>query len=82
MLAEKNVLCLKFDFGQNLPLPKIPVSNQFYKRFIWLHIINVHIFENHKRSYMYLFMEGNFKKGANTVCNLHLDSIKKELRLL
>lgn len=31
MLSEPNVLCLEFDFGQNLALPKIPVSDQFYK---------------------------------------------------
>ena len=80
--SEKNVLCLEFDFGQNLPLPKIPVSDQFYKRLMWLHIFNVHVLgADHKRSYMYLFMEGNLKKGSNTVCNFLFDSIQKELKL-
>ena len=81
MLSEKDVLCLEFDFGQNLPLPKIPVSDQFYKRLLWLHIFNVNVFGDHKRSYMYLFMEGILKKGANTVCNLLFHSIQNELKL-
>ena len=33
-LEENDVLCLEFDFGQNLGLPKIPISDQFYKRLI------------------------------------------------
>ena len=67
MLNEKNALCMEFDFGQNLPLPKLPVSDQFYKRLIYLHVFNVHVFGLHKRSYMYFFLEGLFKKGGNTV---------------
>ena len=55
ILADKTALCLEFDFGQNLPLPKIPVSDQFYKRLIWLHMFNVNVFGNHKQSYMYFF---------------------------
>ena len=81
LLSKDNVLCLEFDFGQNLPLPKIPVSDQFYKRLFWLHVFNVNVFGNHKRSYMYLFMEGILKEGVNTVCNLILHSIENELKL-
>ena len=53
-------LYLEFEFGQNLPLPKL------------LHIFNVHV---HCRkgefspNYMFLFTEGVFKKGGNTVFN-------------
>lgn len=54
---------------------------QFYKRLIWLDVFNVHVFGNHKRSYMYFFTEGNFKKGCNTVCNLIWDAIKKEFTI-
>lgn len=64
-----NCLCIEFDFGQNLPLPKLPVSEQFSRRLWWLHILNVHVFGEHGRSYMYTFLEGQLKKGANTVCN-------------
>ncbi|KAL1488158.1 hypothetical protein ABEB36_015116 [Hypothenemus hampei] len=28
--TSENNLCLEFDFGQNLPLPKLPISAQFY----------------------------------------------------
>lgn len=81
LLAEKNILCLEVDFGQNLPLPEIPVSDQFYKRLIWLNIFNVHVFGSHKRSYMYFFLEGKLKKGGNTVCNLILNAIEREFKL-
>ena len=33
MLQKKNVLHIKFDFGQNLPCPKIPVNSQFLLSF-------------------------------------------------
>lgn len=79
MLKEKDVLCCEFDFGQNLPLPKINVSDQFYRRLIWLHIFNVH-FYNQDNSYMFMFMEGYFKKGANTVCNFVSHSILNEFK--
>ena len=79
--AKKNVLILEFDFGKNLGLPKIPVSDQFYKRLIWLHIFNVNVLGNSKRSYMYFFLEGELKKGGNTVCNMLYDAIKREYGL-
>lgn len=78
MIKEKNVLCLEFDIGRNLPLPKIPVSEQCYRRLIWLHIFNVHVFGPNKKSYMYSFIEGKFEKGGNTVCNFLFASIKRE----
>ena len=61
LLSNKDVLCCEFDFGQNLPLRKINVSDQFYRRLIWPYIFNVHI-HNQDNSYMYMFMEGFFKK--------------------
>lgn len=73
-------LCCEFDFGQNLPLPKLPVSAQFYLRLVWLHIFNVHIHKT-DRSYMFPFMEGYLNKGGNTVCNLVLYTILEELKL-
>ena len=40
MLAmSKNNLCCEFDYGQNLPLPKLPVSAQFYLRLMWLFLL-------------------------------------------
>lgn len=80
MLATPNALNSEFDFGQNLPLPKIPVNSQFFLRLLWLYIFNVHI-HGTERSYMIHFMEGSLKKGANTVCNLVYHVIKKEIEL-
>lgn len=80
MMAEKRALRIEFDFGQNLPFPKIPVSDQFYRRLLWLHIFNAHVFNDNNQSNMYLFREGKFKKGGNTVCNFLLNTIKKELQ--
>ncbi|KAJ8678304.1 hypothetical protein QAD02_014091 [Eretmocerus hayati] len=65
ILEGNDVLFLEFDFGQNLPIPKLPVTEQFYLRLLWLHIFNVNVLnKNVKRSYMYLFMEGKVKKVA------------------
>lgn len=32
LLAEPNTLCAEFDYAQNLPLPKLSVAEQYYKR--------------------------------------------------
>lgn len=76
-LSEKNALCCEFDYAQNLPLPKIPVSDQFYRRLLWLYLFNVHI-HNSDKSYMYPYLEGIAKKGANTVCSFLHHSIQRE----
>lgn len=86
-LAEETNLCLEFDFAQNLPLPKLPVNQQYYSRLLWLFIFNVHIFDKSKKqadnsdkenSYMFMMLEGLAKKGSNTVINFVLFSILKE----
>ena len=88
MISENKSLCCEFDFGQNLSLPKIAVSEQFYRRLIWLHIFNVHFYNSKSdsekssdHSYMIPFMEGAFKIGANKVCNLLLYVIKEETKI-
>lgn len=80
MMAEKNAMRLEFDFAQNLPLPKIPVTDQFYKRLLWLYLFNVHSFDT-DRSYMFYYPEGSVKKGGNTVCNCLFYAIEQELNL-
>ena len=82
--AKDNNLCLEFDFGQNLPFPKLPVNARFYLRLIWLHIFNVqvHVADKEKsRSYMYLFMQDFLKKGGNTVFNYLWHAILEEFKL-
>lgn len=82
MMSAETVLLCEFDYGQNLPLPKLPVSDQFYKRLIWLNIFNIHVFnDNNERSYMFLSIEGYFKKGGNTTSNFLLYVIEKEFAL-
>ena len=66
--VNKDALVLEFDYAQNLPLPRIPVNYQFYKRLLWYFIFNVHLFERNK-FYMFTFIEGEAKKGANSVCS-------------
>ena len=51
-MLKKELLCREFDYGQNLPLPKIAVSDQFYRRLIWLQNYNIHV-HNSPRSYMF-----------------------------
>lgn len=82
MISQKNALCLEFDFAQNLPVPKIPVKDQFFKRLMWIYVFNVHVHskvldKNIKQSYMFLMPEGLNKRGANTVCNFVSEVIKK-----
>ena len=80
MLQKKNVLHNEFDFGQNLPCPKIPVNSQFYCRLLWLYIFNVHVHHS-SNSYMFHFVEGTLKIGENTVCNLVYYAISVELKM-
>lgn len=77
ILSKKTSLCCEFDFAQNLPLAKLPVSSQFYKRLLWLFLFNVHI-HNTNESYMFPMLEGISKKGANTVCSFIHHAIIKE----
>ncbi|KAJ8674915.1 hypothetical protein QAD02_010701 [Eretmocerus hayati] len=79
MMTDKDALCMEFDFGQNLPVPKLPVNEQFYKRLLWLHVLNVNILNDDSPSYMYFFMEGSSKKGGNAVCNFLLDAVSREM---
>jgi len=54
---DQDVLVLEFDYAQNLPLPKLPVNDQFYKRLLWFFVFNVHI-HSHEKYFMFTFLEG------------------------
>ena len=58
------VLCL--DFEKNLPLPLTGVSQEYYKRQLWLHNLCIHdsVLE---KSVMYLYAEHYAAKGPNEV---------------
>lgn len=62
------VLGLCFDFMQNLPLPHIPVQDIFYLRQLWVNVFCIHDIKANK-AVMYVYHEGQAKKGANEVCS-------------
>jgi hypothetical protein len=76
--GNKEILVLEFDYAQNLPLPKLTVTSQFYKRLMWMFIFNIHC-HNDSRSSFYWFLEHESKKGANTVCSFLYDFLKIEM---
>ena len=79
-VGEKNVLCLVFDYAQNLPIPNIPVSDQFFKRLMWLYNFNVHVLRIHNTENIYMLISPQklHKKGGSSVCNFVLRVIKRE----
>lgn len=66
ILLNENYLCGEFDYAQNLPLPKISVRDQFYKRLIWLCLFNINLYST-EDSYMFPYIEELAKKGVRTV---------------
>lgn len=66
--TKKDVLIIEFDYAQNLPLPKLNITSQFYKRLLWLYNFNVHC-HNDGTSSFYCFLETDSKKGSNTICS-------------
>lgn len=69
-------VAVEFDYGQNLPLPKLNVTDQFYKRLLWLNIFNIHVY-NDDKSFMYYFLETQSKKNPNSVCSMLNDAFMK-----
>ena len=59
-------LVIEFDYGQNKPLPKLNNTSNYYSRSLWFYVFNVYV-HNTKKSYFYHFIEGQFRKGSNTV---------------
>lgn len=68
--GDRDTLVVEFDYAQNLPLPRLPVNDQFYMRLLWYFIFNAHLHGSPaNKSYMFTFLEGCSKKGANSVCS-------------
>lgn len=72
-LSEK--LVIEFDYGQNKPLPKLNKTSNYYSRCLWFFIFNVFIHST-KESFMYYFLEGQFKKGSNSVISFVYQTLK------
>ncbi len=68
----QDTMVLEFDYGQNLPLPKLAINKQFYKRLLWFNVLNIHC-HNDKTSTFYTFMENEAKKDANSIASFIYD---------
>lgn len=77
--SNYSTLVLEFDYAQNLPLPKITVSSQFYKRLMWMYIFNVHC-HNDSNSTFYWMLEHNGNKSSNSVVSLLFNFLENYLQ--
>ncbi|XP_046684818.1 uncharacterized protein LOC124370567 [Homalodisca vitripennis] len=81
-----NILCLSFDFMQNVQIPKIPVQETFYLRQLSVNLFCIHNLKTNKAD-IYLYHQGTANKGPNEVCSFllhylnHLDKQYNELHL-
>lgn len=66
---HSRILALEFDYGQNLPLPKLSVTDQFYKRLLWVYVLNIHC-HNDDKSYLFWYLETESRKNSNSVVSL------------
>ena len=67
-MNRNDIVGLAFDYMQNLPLPNIPVQETFYLRQLWVNCFCIYDIKS-RRSTVYLYHEGEAKKGANEVCS-------------
>ena len=66
-----DLVCLSFDYMQNLPLPHIPTNPVFYSRQLWYNVFGIHDLGSNEVS-MYTYTENQAKKGANDVTSMLL----------
>lgn len=76
--ADSSLLLLEFDYAQNLPLPRLNITAQFYKRLLWLYTFNVHC-HNDGSSSFFCFLESESKKDPNSVCSFLYHVIHQKL---
>lgn len=77
-LEDSSSLVIEFDFSQNLPLSKLAVTKQFYKRLLWLYVFNAHV-HNDDDSFFYTMLESTAKKGPNSVATFLFDCLNKKV---
>lgn len=68
--ADPETRIIEFDYAQNLPVPKLNCTGQFYKRLLWIYLFNVHIHNSNGESNMFAFLETEGKKNPNSVISL------------
>lgn len=74
--SNNHIRGICFDFMQNLPLPEVPVQDVFYLRQLWVYVFGVHDLGS-SRAQMFVYHEGEAKKGANDVCSMLLQYIEE-----
>lgn len=84
---RNDLLCITFDYMQNLQLPKIPVQDLFYLRQLTINLFGIRNMKS-EDSMFFLYHEGEAYKGPNEVCTFLLTYFQqcvpsevKELRL-
>lgn len=68
-ICAEDTLILEFRHSQNLPLSKIPVTEQLYRRLLWRYIFNAHVHGASGKSCMFDILEVTAKKEASPVCS-------------
>lgn len=66
-------LVLKFDFAQNLPVPRLNINKQFYCHLLWIYVFNVHV-HNNSESSVYRFLETESRKSSNSVLSAQYET--------
>lgn len=69
------ILCISFDFMQNLPLPHLKTNEVFYSRQLWYNVFGVHNLGTNVVT-MFTYHEGEAKKGANDVTSMLFQYLK------
>jgi len=76
--GEETVAAIAFDLMQTLTVLKLPVQDTFYLR-----LINVYVFAMHNLKKntvkLYLYHEGDDRKGPNDVCSFLLHYLSTEI---
>lgn len=57
-------------------MPKLNSTTNYYSRSLWFFIFNIYI-HNTKQSFVYHFIEGTYKKGANSVASFIFGTLKQ-----
>lgn len=76
---DKNpkILALCFDYMQNLSVPLIPVQKTYYLCQVNVNVFGIHNIKKNNAK-MYLYHEGEGKKGPNEVCSFLMDYLDNE----
>ncbi|KAJ8874078.1 hypothetical protein PR048_024919 [Dryococelus australis] len=66
-----NIVCLSFNYMQNLPLPHLKTNADFYNRKLWHNGFGVHDLGRESVT-MFTYHEGDGRKGSNEVTSMLL----------